>query len=401
MSSATTQPQSGIIAHSPTHSLAHYCSVTDRSLDDTAASLHNAAICNERLAKHITGKPIKGTPLRPEIPIPTYIFSLFDEDQKIGAPEEKHWGLLYANGTKKCLRLDELASSFILLSWNSGSSFSPLNKPAAMATNKERIEILEAGLGGLQEGMDRMELGVADKFHHLEETTNRLSEALFSNKEGSSRHTHPNDRDGHSRNNQEDNRDELDGGRSIFSSKMAKLEFPRYSGDDPTEWFNRVAQFFEYQGTTDAQKVPLASFHLEGEANQWWQWLRRTFKEEGRVLNWEIFEAELWARFGPSDCEDFDKALSRIRQVGSLRDYQEEFERLGNRVCGWTQKALIGTFMGGLKTEISDAIRMFKPQMLKEAISLARMKDDQLSQQCKFLRPSPSARAPLALPPPA
>jgi len=45
---------------------------------------------------------------------------------------------------------------------------------------------------------------------------------------------------------------------------------------------------------------------------------------------------------------------------------------------------------GGLKTEISDGIRMFKPQTLKEAISLARMKDDQLSRQRRFSRPAPS-----------
>ena len=34
------------------------------------------------------------------------------------------------------------------------------------------------------------------------------------------------------------------------------------------EWLSRVAQFFEFQDTTDNQKVTLASFHLEGEANQ-------------------------------------------------------------------------------------------------------------------------------------
>ena len=52
---------------------------------------------------------------------------------------------------------------------------------------------------------------------------------------------------------------------------MAKLEFPKYSGDDPTEWFNRVDQFFEFQGTTETKKVSIASFHLEGKANQWGQ----------------------------------------------------------------------------------------------------------------------------------
>jgi hypothetical protein len=129
---------------------------------------------------------------------------------------------------------------------------------------------------------------------------------------------------------------------------------------------------------------------LEGEANQWWQWVHWLHEGEGRVLSWTNFEDELWARFGPSECEDFDEALSRIKQGGSLRDYQREFERLGNRVRGWTQRALVGTFMGGLKTEISDGIRMFKPQTLKEAISLARMKDDQLSRQRRFNRPAPS-----------
>ena len=42
-----------------------------------------------------------------------------------------------------------------------------------------------------------------------------------------------------------------EGGQHVFSSKMAKLEFPRYCGDDPDEWFNRVDQFFEYQETAD------------------------------------------------------------------------------------------------------------------------------------------------------
>ena len=103
-------------------------------------------------------------------------------------------------------------------------------------------------------------------------------------------------------------------------------------------------------------------------------------------MTWEVFSEELWARFGPTDCEDFDEALSRVRQSGTLRDYQKEFERLGNRVQGWPQKALVGTFMGGLKTEIADGIRMFKPKTLKEAISLARMRDDQVSRQQKSIR---------------
>ena len=117
------------------------------------------------------------------------------------------------------------------------------------------------------------------------------------------------------------------------------------------------------------------------------------------MILWEKFQVELWARFGPSGCEDFDEALSRIKQLGTLRDYQREFEKLGNRVRGWTQKVLVRTFMGGLKAEISDGIQMFKPNSLKETINLTRMRNEQLARQWQFIRPPPM-RAPLALPQP-
>ncbi|RVW35807.1 hypothetical protein CK203_082532 [Vitis vinifera] len=130
-----------------------------------------------------------------------------------------------------------------------------------MGTNKERIEQLE-------DGLHRMELGMADRLRQVEENLNRLFDVLLANLENPILGSITN-REGN-------------GGRQlVVSSKTAKLEFPRFSRDDPTEWFNRVNQFFEFQNTPEAQKVSLASYHLEGEANQWWQWIRRTFQEEG------------------------------------------------------------------------------------------------------------------------
>ncbi|KAH9686516.1 hypothetical protein KPL70_014380 [Citrus sinensis] len=239
---------------------------------------------------------------------------------------------------------------------------------STMTTNKERIERVEAELGSMQDSMQRMEMGINDKLHHLEEVISKLADSISASKGVSSHHEHAA--------SSQPRREESGRERQQFPSRLAKLEFPRYSGDDPTEWFNRVTQFFDYQETTDDQRVVLASFHLEGEANQWWQWLRRAYQEDGQLVTWKAFVEELWARFGPTECEDFDEALSRVKQTSSLRDYQKEFERLGNRVHGWTQRALVGTFMGGLKPEISEEIRMFRPKTLKEAISLARMKDE-------------------------
>ena len=56
-----------------------------------------------------------------------------------------------------------------------------------MATNKEHIENLEAGLGSLQESFSRMELGMVDKLHHLEDAVGKICKALLVKNEPFSR----------------------------------------------------------------------------------------------------------------------------------------------------------------------------------------------------------------------
>ena len=90
-----------------------------------------------------------------------------------------------------------------------------------MATNKERIEQLEQGFRILQVNMQRMEMGMADKFQQLKVTMARLSDMLLlSNRDIPSHHNFSHE--GSSRNHKE-------GGdyNKPFSSKIEKLEFPK------------------------------------------------------------------------------------------------------------------------------------------------------------------------------
>lgn len=99
------------------------------------------------------------------------------------------------------------------------------------------------------------------------------------------------------------------------------MEFPKFFYGDPTKWLFKADQFFSFQGTDEADKVSLASFHLIGEANQWRQWFNKTYSEESMNITWTSFVEKLWARFGPTYGEDFNEALSRVQEIGSLRDY--------------------------------------------------------------------------------
>ena len=73
-----------------------------------------------------------------------------------------------------------------------------------------------------------MEVGVGDKLQQIEAAISRMSDILSTRHETSL--GSPNAQAVQSSNGQ----DQLKGRRSMFTSKLAKLEFPRYSRDDPT-----------------------------------------------------------------------------------------------------------------------------------------------------------------------
>lgn len=215
-----------------------------------------------------------------------------------------------------------------------------------MATNKDRIKRLEAEMQELRDGMQHMAAnsqGAESKIQGIESILHEILGMLSKSHDGS--HRNPE--------------------KSV------------------------------HQNTAEEQKLTLAVFHLEGEANQWWQWLKKVYHEERLPVTWEIFEKEVRTQFGPTKYEDFNEALSRILQHSALREYQREFERLAIWVSGRPPKALIGTFLGGLNDEIAVEVHMFKPHTLREAIELARMRDDKLSwseethvQRCRKWHPN-------------
>ena len=73
-----------------------------------------------------------------------------------------------------------------------------------------------------------------------------------------------------------------------------KLEFPRFSGGDPSSWILRAMQFFRYYEIPEEEKIFNASYHLDDEALVWFQDCERSLD------SWETFVKAIQVRFGPS-----------------------------------------------------------------------------------------------------
>lgn len=64
-------------------------------------------------------------------------------------------------------------------------------------------------------------------------------------------------------------------------------------------------------------------------------------------------------RFDPSNYEDFDEALAKLQQTGTILEYQTQFKHLAAHVRHWPQRALVGSYVSGLKEEIHSEVKLF------------------------------------------
>ncbi|CAL9017714.1 unnamed protein product, partial [Prunus brigantina] len=226
------------------------------------------------------------------------------------------------------------------------------NRMSALeATMDSRISKLETTMDAFMRAFDQKFSQLDTKYDQFPRDVSARRDSTFPDDSGDGNHEpHPN---------------------SVFPSQrppLMKMEFPRFcDGDDPLGWIYRAEHYFDYFSVPDAQKVKLASFHMEREALQWFQWLDCIH----RFPRWEEFTKALCQEFGSSDLEDCAESLLKLKQTGSLRDYISEFRRLANRTRDMTPSILRSCFIGGLKKELRHDVKLLRPTSVQDACALA------------------------------
>ncbi|GJX46586.1 hypothetical protein Tco_0271776 [Tanacetum coccineum] len=126
--------------------------------------------------------------------------------------------------------------------------------------------------------------------------------------------------------------------RNLFT-RMTKVDFPKFSGDDVKGWIFRCEQFFSIDEVLENQKVKLISVHL--------------------------FDTV------------FDDPISEIRKIKyhtNAKEYQDAFDTLLSRV-DISEEHVVRFYLGGLPTEIEMGVRMFRPTTLADAYQLTNLQE--------------------------
>ena len=105
---------------------------------------------------------------------------------------------------------------------------------------------------------------------------------------------------------------------SLALSCPVRLEFPKFSREDPASWVYKANQYFKYYSTPIIEKLMLASFHMEGEALMWFQ----DSEEVGLFVDWESLIQALHIIFGAIAYDDPMETLTRLRQTTSVALYK-------------------------------------------------------------------------------
>ncbi|XP_021740124.1 uncharacterized protein LOC110706513 [Chenopodium quinoa] len=114
---------------------------------------------------------------------------------------------------------------------------------------------------------------------------------------------------------------------SQYSSRLTKINFPKFDGDDLKSWLYKCNQFFDLDGISDENKISLAAIHLEG------------------IALWTEYVAGITARFG--DIYDDPMAdLKALKQIGTIQKYHDAFDALASRL-NLSQEYLISCYIGG------------------------------------------------------
>ncbi|GKD61167.1 retrotransposon-related protein [Tanacetum coccineum] len=150
----------------------------------------------------------------------------------------------------------------------------------------------------------------------------------------------------------------------------------------PESWIFVITEYFSLINTPANQWLKIMGFNLEGAVVEWFQWMMRN----GLITTWARFEESARNCFGPSEYEDLNGALSKLLQLGTVNDYQREFEKLMNQARDIPDTLLISFYISALELHLQREFLVSRPTtMMGDAFSLSLISEARLDDQAALV----------------
>jgi hypothetical protein len=111
-------------------------------------------------------------------------------------------------------------------------------------------------------------------------------------------------------------------------------------------------------------------------------WVKNQFSEE-----WEELCRLVHDKFGKNKYVHYRRQLHQLKQVGSVSEYIEHFEKLRNQLLLYNsaldENFFVDEFIEGLKPEYCTAIRLHLPEDLDTACLLAMLQEEEMEASAK------------------
>uniref|UniRef100_A0A0D2ZVL0 CCHC-type domain-containing protein n=1 Tax=Brassica oleracea var. oleracea TaxID=109376 RepID=A0A0D2ZVL0_BRAOL len=155
-----------------------------------------------------------------------------------------------------------------------------------------------------------------------------------------------------------------------------KVEIPEFHGgvrgEELLDWLVAVQEMLEFKRVPESRKVALVATRFRNKAASWWLQLKTARARAGKrpIDSWTKLDKVMRKAFLPYN---FDRTmftrLQNLRQGSrSVDDYAEEFTLLltRNEILD-SETQLVSRFIGGLRSQIQNAMSQFDPLTVAEA----------------------------------
>ncbi|KAL0356111.1 UNVERIFIED_CONTAM: hypothetical protein Sradi_4058000 [Sesamum radiatum] len=130
----------------------------------------------------------------------------------------------------------------------------------------------------------------------------------------------------------------------LLAVKPPKLHLQPFDGFASLDWIFQAEQFFAFYQVPPPQRLDMVSFYMKGEALSWFKWM---FINR-QLTSWDVFLRALELRFGPSTFDNHQAVLFKLRQRGTVAEFQAKFEHVCNRVVGLPPEAILNCFLSAV-----------------------------------------------------